>query len=199
VKNYNAKCKNFLVMSSNIFIISGPSGAGEDSVIEGLKKYFQIERVITTTTRSMRAGESQGKPYYFISHEEFKKKIERDELAEYAQEYNDNFYGVAKDELDRVRNSGNIGLWKIEYKGVITAKKKFPEIKSIYIAPPSLEVLRQRILKRDPDVSEEYLKERMDYTKEWMKYENVYTYKVVNEEGKLDETIEKVADIIRKQ
>ncbi|HUD08573.1 MAG TPA: hypothetical protein VMQ48_00605, partial [Candidatus Saccharimonadales bacterium] len=177
----------------------GPSGAGEDSVIEGLKKYFQIERVITTTTRSMRAGESQGKPYYFISHEEFKKKIERDELAEYAQEYNDNFYGVAKDELDRVRNSGNIGLWKIEYKGVITAKKKFPEIKSIYIAPPSLEVLRQRILKRDPDVSEEYLKERMDYTKEWMKYENVYTYKVVNEEGKLDETIEKVADIIRKQ
>jgi guanylate kinase len=59
--------------------------------------------------------------------------------------------------------------------------------------------LKQRILKRDPNVSEEYLKERMDYTKEWMKYEDVYDYKVVNEEGKLDETIEKVAGIIRKQ
>jgi len=186
-------------MSSNIFIISGPSGAGEDSVIEGLKKYFQIERVITTSTRSMRAGESQGKPYYFVSHEEFEKKIAQDELAEYAQEYNDNFYGVTKKELERVRNSGNVGLWKIEYKGVITAKKKFPEIKSIYIAPPSLEILRQRILKRDPNVSEEYLEERMTYTKEWMKHENVYDYKVVNEEGRLNETIEKVAEIIRKQ
>ncbi|MCX6766673.1 MAG: guanylate kinase [Candidatus Moranbacteria bacterium] len=186
-------------MSSNIFIISGPSGAGEDSVIEGLEKYFQIERVITTSTRSMRTGESQGKPYYFISQEEFKKKIEQDEFAEYAQEYNNNFYGVTKEELERVKKSGYIGLWKIEYKGVITAKKKFPEIKSIYIAPPSLEILRQRILKRDPTVSEEYLKERMDYTKEWMKYEDVYDYKVVNEEEKLDETIEKVADIIKKQ
>ena len=186
-------------MSSNIFIISGPSGAGEDSVIEGLKKYFQIERVITTSTRSMRTGESQGKPYYFISQEEFEKKIEQDEFAEYAQEYNDNFYGVTKDELERVKSSGNIGLWKIEYKGVITAKKKFPEIKSIYIAPPSLEILKQRILRRDPSVSEEYLKERMDYTKEWMKHEDVYDYKVINEEGKLDETIEKVAGIIRKQ
>lgn len=185
-------------MASKIFIISGPSGAGEDSVIEGLKKYFQVERVITTTTRSTRTGESQGKPYYFINQEEFEKKIEQDKLAEYAQEYNNNFYGVTKDELERVKNSGNIGLWKIEYKGVITAKKKFPEIKSIYIAPPSLDILKQRILKRNPDVSEEYLKERMDYTKEWMKYKDFYTYKVVNEEGKLDETIEKVANIIKK-
>ncbi|MDD5490075.1 MAG: hypothetical protein PHP25_05360 [Candidatus Moranbacteria bacterium] len=184
-------------MSSKIFIVSGPSGAGEDSVIEGLKKYFQIERVITTTTRSMRAGDSPGKPYYFISQEEFQKKIAQDELAEHAQEYNNNFYGVTKDELERVKNSGNIGIWKIEYKGVITAKKKFPEIKSIYIAPPSLEILKQRILKRNPDVSEEYLKERMDYTKEWMKHEDVYAYKVVNEEGKLEETIAKVAEIIK--
>ncbi len=184
-------------MASKIFIISGPSGAGEDSVIEGLRKYFKIERVITTTTRSMRAGESQRKPYYFISQKEFEKKIERDELAEYAQEYNNNFYGVTKDELERVKHSGNIGIWKIEYKGVITAKKKIPEIKSIFIAPPSLDVLKQRTLKRDPNVSEEYLKERMDYTKEWMKHEDIYDYKVVNEEGKLDETIEKVADIIK--
>jgi guanylate kinase len=185
-------------MSSNIFIISGPSGAGEDSVIEGLKKYFSIERVITTTTRSMRVGEAQGKPYYFIDKREFEEKIAQDELAEYAQEYNDNFYGVTKSELKRVQNSGNIGIWKIEYKGVMTAKKKFPEMKSIYIAPPSLEALRQRILKRDPNVSEEYLKERMDYTKEWMKHEDIYDYKIVNKDGELEETIEKVTEIIRK-
>jgi guanylate kinase len=182
---------------SNIFIISGPSGAGEDSVIEKLKDYFEIERVITTTTRLMRPGESQKNPYYFISKEEFKKKIENDEMAEYAQEYNDNFYGVSREELRRVSQCGKIGIWKIEYKGVITAKNKFPEIKSIYIAAPTLEILRQRIIKRDPNVSEKYLNERMDYTREWMKHENIYDYKIINEEGKLDKTTKQVAEIIK--
>ena len=92
--------------------------------------------------------------------------------------------------------SGKIGIWRIEYKGVITAKKKFPEIKSIYIAPPSIEILRQRILKRDPGTSEEYLEERMRYTKEIMDHEHIYDYRVVNEEDKLEETIKKVAEII---
>lgn len=186
------------MQKSNIFIISGPSGAGEDSVIESLKKYLPIERIITTTSRAMRPGESEGRPYYFISPEEFKKKIANDELAEYAQEYNDKFYGVTKKELERVANlKEKIGIWKIEYKGVMTAKKKFPEIKSIYIAPPSLEILVQRIKKRNPDVSEEYIQERMNYTKEWMKHEDIYDYKVVNEEGKLEETVKKVVEIIK--
>jgi len=145
----------------------------------------------------MRSGEAEGKPYYFISREEFKKKIKNDELAEYAQEYNDNFYGVTKSELERVQNCGKIGTWKIEYKGVMTAKKIFPEIKSIYIAPPSLEILKQRIMRRD-NVSEEYVNERMEYTKEWLKHEHIYDYKIVNEEGRLEETIKKAAEIIKK-
>ncbi len=147
----------------------------------------------------MRPGESQGKPYYFLSRQEFEEKIKNDELAEWAEEYNNNLYGVTKKELERVANSGRIGIWKIEYKGVMTVKKKFPEIKSIYIAPPSLEVLRERIRRRNPDVSEEYIRERMNYTKEWIKHENIYDYKVVNEEGRLEETIEKVAEIIKSQ
>ncbi|MFZ2154161.1 MAG: guanylate kinase [Candidatus Moraniibacteriota bacterium] len=181
---------------SNIFIISGPSGAGEDSIIDGLKKKFEVEKIVTTTTRQMRPGESHGKQYYFISKDEFMEKIKNDEFAEYAQEYNDNFYGVTKDELERVNGCGKIGLWKIEYKGVMTAKKKFPEIKSIYIAPPSLEILKKRIMKRD-NVSEEYVNERMEYTKEWMKFEHIYDYKVVNEEDKLDDAIIEVANIIK--
>lgn len=183
---------------SNLFIISGPSGVGEDSVIKGLKKYLKIERIITTTTRPMRPGESQSKPYYFIGQKEFENKIENDEMAEYAQEYNNNFYGVTKNELKRVANSGKIGIWKIEYKGVITAKKKFPEIKSIYIAAPSLETLKKRILHRTPNATSEYLEERMSYTKEWMKHENIYDYKVINEEGKLNKTILSVVEIIQR-
>lgn len=180
----------------NIFIISGPSGAGEDSIIEGLKKHFSIERIITTTTRPMRSNEAQGNPYYFISRDEFQEKIKNDALVEYAQEYNDNFYGVTKDEMKRVQNCGKTGIWKIEYKGVITAKKLFPEIKSIYIAPPSLEILKKRIMRRD-GVSEKYANERMKYTKEWLKHEHIYDFKVVNAEGKLEEAVEKVAEIIK--
>ena len=183
---------------SNIFIISGPSGAGEDSVIEGLKKILPVEKIITSTTRAMRSGEAHGVNYYYLSEQEFEDKIKNDELAEWTREYNNNLYGVTKAELERVESCGKIGLWKIEYKGVIAAKTKFPHMQSIYIAPPSLEILRQRIVRRDPTVTEQYLNERMEYTKEWMKHEDIYDYKVVNEEGKLAETIQKVFEIIQK-
>lgn len=181
---------------SKIFIISGPSGAGEDSIIEGLRNYFPIERVITTTTRPMRGGESQGNPYYFVTQEEFESKIKNNGWAEYAEQYNGNLYGVTMEELERVAAIGKTGIWKIEYKGVISVKRKFPEVKSIYIAPPSLGILKERIMRRD-NVSEQYVDERMEYTKEWMRHEHIYDFKVVNEEGKLDEAIKKVSEIIQ--
>jgi guanylate kinase len=181
---------------SNLFIISGPSGAGEDSIIEGLKKVFPIERVVTTTTRAMRPGETNGNPYYFITKEEFQEGIADGNFIEWAEEYNGNLYGVTKKELERVAGSGKIGIWKIGWKGVITAKKMFPEIKSIFITVQDIKILEERIRRRD-NVADEYIQERMEYTKEWMKHADIYDYTVVNEEGKLDEAIAKTADIIR--
>ena len=84
---------------NNIFIISGPSGAGEDSIIEGLKKYFPIERIVTTSTREMRPGESQSDPYWFIAREEFEKRRNNNEFVEWAEQYNGNLYGVTKKEI----------------------------------------------------------------------------------------------------
>lgn len=182
---------------TNIFIISGPSGAGEDSIIEGLCEYFPIERVITTTTREMRPGELQGNPYWFVPREKFEEKIKNGGFVEWAEQYNGNLYGVTKEEIERVKNSGKVGTWKIDYKGVISAKKTFPEIPSIFITVPDLPTLERRIRKRD-NVTEEYIKERMEYTKEWMKHQDIYDYKVVNADGKLDEAIQKVAEIIKK-
>jgi len=181
----------------NIFIISGPSGAGEDSIIDALPKYFPTERIITTTTRKMRLGESQGNPYYFITKDEFQDKIDRRGFVEFAQEYNDNFYGVTHEEIDRVAKSKKIGIWKIEYKGVITAKKLFPEIVAIFINAP-LDILESRIRRRD-NVTDEFIKERLDYTKEWLKHRHIYDYEIINEEGKLDKAIEDVANIIRNE
>lgn len=185
---------------NNIFIISGPSGAGEDSIIEGLRKYFSIERIITTATRPMRPGESQGNPYYFIDRKEFIKRRDNNEFVEWAEQYNGNLYGVTKEEIERVksasRRTGKIGAWKIEWKGVITAKKLFPEIKSIFVTVSDLKVLEDRIRRRG-GISEEYIKERMKYTEEWMKHKDIYDYEVVNEEGKLPEAIAKTAEIIK--
>jgi len=181
---------------SNIFIISGPSGAGEDSIIEGLRNHFPIERVITTTSRTMRKGDLNGKPYYFITNEEFEKEIKVGNFIEWAEEYNGNYYGVTLQELERVASSDKIGIWKIEYKGVITAKKLFPEIISVFITVPSLEVLENRIRRRD-NVTDEYIRERMEYTKEWMKHADIYDHTVINEDGKLDNAIMEVAEIIK--
>ncbi len=183
-------------MPTNLFIISGPSGAGEDSVIEGLKKHLPIERVITTTTRAPRPGESQGNPYYFISLKEFQDKIKNKEFLEYAQEYNGNFYGVSRQEIERIKKLPKIGIWKMEYKGVQTAKKIMPEIKAIFLNAPSLEILEKRIRQRG-NVSEQYIQERLAYTKEWLKHLDIYDYQVINEEGKLEETILKIKKIIQ--
>lgn len=183
---------------NNVFIISGPSGAGEDSIIEKLKNELDIERVITTTTRKMRPGESEGNPYYFISGEDFQEKIRGGDFLEYAQEYNDNFYGVTKKEMERVKNSGKIGIWKIEYKGVIAAKKMFPDIAAIFINTESLKVLEGRIRKRS-NVTEEYVKERLSYTKEWLRHLDIYDYAVINRENELDKAAREVADIIKKE
>ncbi|MFH1744610.1 MAG: hypothetical protein ABH881_00365 [bacterium] len=180
----------------NIFIISGPSGAGEDSIIAGIKKIIPIEIVKSTSTRPMRPDESSGNPYYFISEEKFATGIKAGNFLEYAQEYNGHYYGVTHAEIERVQNSGKIGIWKIEYKGVMTAKKLFPEIIAIFINAP-LDVLEKRIRARD-FANDEYVKERMKYTKEWLKHLDIYDYKVENEEGKLDKAIQDVVDIIEK-
>lgn len=179
---------------NKLFIISGPSGAGEDSVIDGLKEFLSLERVVTTTTREKRSDIFSEDSYYFISKEEFEKGISENRFFEYAKEDNDQFYGVTNEEIERVINCGKIGIWKIEYKGVRTAKKLMPEVVAILIMIPSPEVMKQRLLKRGE--SEEFIQRRINYAKEWLKHKDIYDHEVINHEGKLDETINNVKDII---
>lgn len=180
----------------NVFIISGPAGSGKDSIIDKLATSLPTERIVTTTTRAPRAGEEHGKQYYFSSRADFERGIAEGRFAEYSVNENDAYYGVEKDELERVSRSGRIGIWRIDWKGVISAKEMFPGIIAIMINVP-YEVLEARLRSRDTDKEEGYFKERMAYTKEWLKHTDIYDYVVENEQGKLDEAVEKVADIIR--
>ncbi|OIO18399.1 MAG: hypothetical protein COY69_02120 [Candidatus Magasanikbacteria bacterium CG_4_10_14_0_8_um_filter_32_14] len=179
----------------SIIIISGPSGVGEDSIIEKLSDRIVLERVVTTTTRPMRPGETEGHPYFFINKEEFLEKVKSKKFFEHAEEYNGHLYGVTFDELRRVENSKKVGIWKIEYKGVIKAKKLISNIVAIFINAP-LDVLESRIRRRDK-ADDAYVAERMKYTKEWLKYRNIYDYEVENTEGRLLESVDKVESLIR--
>lgn len=179
-----------------MFVFYGPSGSGQDAIIDGLKKVLPIELTVTTSTRKMRPGESDGKPYYFIPEHEFRAGIAEEKFVEYAQTYNDDFYGLTKKEFERVRHSGKIGIWRTDFQGAHTARSLYPELKIIFIHAP-LEILEARIRRRD-NPSQEYMEKRLAYIKKWLP-KSIYDYKVENEEGKLDQAIEKVAAIIRKE
>ena len=181
----------------SLFILSGPSGAGEDTIIEKLSKKIELEQTITTTTRDMRSGESQGNPYHFISKQKFQEKIEAGDFFEYAEQDNDNLYGITYKELQRVVNLDKVGIWKIDYKGVRTAKKKLPDIIAIMIYAPK-EKLKQRMINRGA-ASSEFVEERLNYAQGWLKNEDLFDYKVKNEQNKLQEAVEETLAIIEKE
>jgi guanylate kinase len=184
------------LMKKHIVIISGPSGAGEDSIIHGLERMVSVEKVVTTTSRPMRPGESEGHPYHFISRELFLEKIAADEFFEYAEEDNHHLYGVTRGEVERIKQSTQLVVWKMDYQGVMTMKKLLPEAISILILAP-LEVLAQRIRQRD-QVTEAFVQGRLAHARGWFEHRDIFDYEVENVQGKLDETIAQVAEIIRK-
>ncbi len=179
----------------NVFIISGAAGSGKDSIIDGLRSILPIERVITTTTRPMRPDEREGEPYYFVSPEAFEMMVIAGDFAEYSVNENGALYGVTKAELERIQTTSGIALWRIDWKGVITIKKLYPEIPAIYISAP-IEILEARLRARDNGKDEIYFQERLAYTTEWLKHTDIYDYHVENEEGRLDEAISQVKAII---
>ena len=182
--------------TKNIFIISGPAGSGKDTIIEHLETSLPLERIITTTTREARPGESEGHPYYFISQAAFEQGIQNDDFAEYSTNENGVLYGVSKAELRRIAElEHRVGIWEIHFKGVKKKKKLFPAIQAIFISAP-LTVLEERLRSRDSLKDERYFAERMAYTREWLKHTDIYDYVVENEQDKLDQAIEDVKTII---
>lgn len=177
----------------SIFVIYGPSGSGQDSIIEGVAKLLPIERVVTTVSREMRSFESQGHPYYFISSVAFEELIRADALAEYVKKYTGIYYGVTKQELARVLNAGKAGVWKVDFEGAITIKKRFPHAIVIMINAP-LEIIEQRIRKRET-LPEAEVQSRLNHIREWLP-KSIYDYQVENEENKLDEAVAQVKAII---
>jgi guanylate kinase len=178
-----------------LIIISAPSGNGKDTVIEALLKIIPgSTRFITTTSRPPRPGNQEGVDYYFISKEEFENKIKNNEFLEY-NFYAGNYYGTEKNILENNIKKNKVVFLNIDVNGKHNLDKVKVKNLSIFLLPDSLEILKNRIRQRG-GVSEEIIEERMKTAKYEMENSLDYDYRIVNEDGKLDETVDKLAKII---
>lgn len=173
-----------------LIILSGPSGSGKDTVLNGLVKVMDDVKIsISMTTREKRNGEIDGFHYYFVNREYFEKKISENKMLEYA-EYANNFYGTPKDPVDEMLSAGKSVILKIEVQGAEKIRKLYPDVISIFLMPPSMKALEERLRGRNSE-DEEVIQHRLVIAREEIKRASEYDYIVIND------TVENAVDGIR--
>ena len=181
-----------------LVIISAPSGAGKDTVIDRLVRYMpDVVMYVTATSRKPRPGEAEGKQYYFYSPEKFREEIEAGNFLEWSIVHGE-FKGVRRDVLGDTLREHKIVIVKPDPQGMRKMKSQLPEALTIFIMPPSVEALRKRLTRRGTETPEQ-LQVRLRNAEIEMAAAPEYDYVVVNEDDKIDETVEQIADIIRKE
>ena len=137
-----------------LIVFSAPSGSGKTTIVRHLlkKKELNLEFSISATSRKRRGNEVDGKDYYFLSFEDFKKKIKNDEFLEWEEVYRDNFYGTLKSEVDRIWSMGKHVIFDIDVSGGLRIKRKYPEqTLAVFVKPPSIDELKIRLKKRETE------------------------------------------------
>lgn len=154
-----------------LIIFSAPSGAGKTTIVKHLlQKYPNLSFSISATTREARGDEQHEKDYYFISKEAFLHKVAHQEFVEFEEVYNGTFYGTLRSEIQRIWNEGKHVIFDIDVEGGLRLKRKYEEnALAIFVQPPSLAVLKERLTGRGTD-SESKLKERFIKAEKELKY-----------------------------
>ncbi|ANZ94168.1 MULTISPECIES: guanylate kinase [Brochothrix] len=178
-----------------LFVLSGPSGVGKGTVRRAV---FEDENTnfsysISMTTRTKRPGEEEGVDYYFRTKEEFELLIEKDELLEYAQ-FVDNYYGTPLEYVEKTLSEGQDVFLEIEVQGAMQVREKMPEAVFIFLTPPNLSELKNRIVGRGTETSD-VVDKRMETAHHEIEMMKHYDYAVVNDEVEL--AVEKIKDIVR--
>lgn len=167
-------------MKTRLIIVAAPSGAGKSSFVEKISQEDpRLVDVITYTTRSMRKGESEGHPYHFVSTEDFQTKISQGFFVEWAKVHT-NFYGTSCESIDGTWSQGKCAIMDIDIQGVATFKAKYPDAKTFFILPPSIDELRRRITKRDGGVPAD-IEVRMANAEKEIREADKFDYQIVND------------------
>ena len=165
----------------NLFILSAPSGAGKSSLINALlKKHADMKVSVSHTTRAPRPGEENGVHYHFVSTDEFKALIAKDDFFEWAQVF-DNYYGTSKQAIESQLDAGIDVFLDIDWQGAQQVREIMPSVKTIFILPPSKEELEQRLNNRGQD-SAEVIASRMAKAQSETSHYNEYDYVIVNDD-----------------
>ncbi len=181
--------------SGRLIVISAPSGSGKTSIAkEILRKYPDMLFSISATTRSRRSGEKEGKDYFFMTKEEFAERVKKGDLVEWEEIYGDH-YGTLRSEVEKALRSGRVMMFDVDVKGALSIKKNFPEAVLIFIKPPSVDALKERLVKRKTE-DERALRRRLERASMELEQGKHFDYQVVNED--LRKAIEAVDGIIRK-
>jgi guanylate kinase len=182
----------------NLFILSAPSGAGKSSLISALLKQPSerpMQVSVSHTTRAPRPGEIDGQHYHFVSVEQFEQLIAAGQFYEYAKVFS-NYYGTSETAIEQQLNQGIDVFLDIDWQGARQVKKRKPDVTTIFICPPSLETLEQRLRHRGQD-SEAVIAERMAQAKAECSHCDEFDYIIVNDE--FEQALEDLITIVQAQ
>lgn len=178
-----------------VFIISGPSGVGKDTVLEQLRlAYPDAQYVVTATSRAMRPGELEGVHYHFIPRDEFKQQIDDGDFLEHAIVY-DNLYGVPKRPIVEGLAAGKHVIIKVDVQGAETLRERISNPISIFLAPESMQALLERLRARKTDKIDA-LRKRFTTASDELDKADAFDYVVFNEADQLDQAVAQIAHII---
>lgn len=172
--------------AGKVIIFCAPSGSGKTTIVKHLLQVnSKLMFSVSACTRSKRAGEEDGKDYYFLSKESFQQKIENDDFLEFEEVYGGNFYGTLKSEIDRIWSLGKVVLFDVDVVGGLHLKKYFGDnALAVFVKPPSIQVLEERLRFRSTE-TEETLRIRVNKAVSELGYEDKFEEVLLNNDLKL--------------
>jgi guanylate kinase len=182
-------------MQGKLIIFAGPSGTGKTTIVRHLLSSVpDLSFSVSATTRNRRENETHGKDYYFLTEASFRDKISGGEFAEYEEVYPGTFYGTLRSEIERIWTSGKHVIFDIDVMGAINLKKQFGKKSlSILVMPPTLEELRDRLVKRGSETPES-LEKRVGKAQRELEFAERFDYRIIND--KLKDSLEEATRIV---
>jgi guanylate kinase len=179
-----------------LFVVSGPSGAGKDTLVEALRKKMpRLRYSVSATTRAPREGEREGEHYFFLRRDEFIARREAGAFLEW-REYNGNLYGTPRDYVERTLAEGYDLIMKPEVNGAVAIKAAYPDAVLIFLVPGQFSHLRERLLARRTETNEEIAR-RLEIAHQEMKFIRNFDYLVVNEQHRAGEAASDLEAILQ--